>query len=166
MQAPDIIHKLVHDPDIFWHFAVEIYGRPGVKESCLQAQDNHGADINLMLLYLWCDCHDVDLSKDTVAALENTSHLWQTEILGPLRAIRRSMKGDSAYQGFLTQELETERRAQRALVACLSGALSGAWLSGQDGSEATTDTGDRQLNAYALRHGIPTQLLSPLLSDA
>ncbi|WP_417464691.1 TIGR02444 family protein [Kordiimonas sp.] len=126
VQAPDIIQKLVHDPDIFWRFAVAVYGKPQVKKACLEAQDRFGADVNLLLLYLWCDGEALTLSAETTAALHGTSNLWQTEILGPLREIRRGMKDSGGYREFLAQELEIEKRAQKALIACLSGAPSAA----------------------------------------
>ncbi|WP_420429838.1 TIGR02444 family protein [Kordiimonas sp.] len=157
VQAPDIIHKLVHDPDIFWHFALEVYGKPGVKDICLEAQNSFGADINLMLLYLWCDCHRVALPNETSVALGNTSHLWQTEILGPLREIRNGMKGGSGYREFLAQELEIEKRAQKALIACMSGV---------EVSETPLGARGQHLTSYAYECGLSEHLLSPLLAGA
>jgi len=37
----------------FWRFSLDAYGRPGVAAACLDLQDRHGCDVNLILYALW-----------------------------------------------------------------------------------------------------------------
>ena len=41
------------DSSPFWRFSLDFYRRPGVPEVCLQLQDAHGVDVNLLLFALW-----------------------------------------------------------------------------------------------------------------
>ena len=37
----------------FWDFSLEAYARPGVAPACLDLQERHGADVNLLLFACW-----------------------------------------------------------------------------------------------------------------
>lgn len=37
----------------FWRFSCAVYAAPGVAQACLELQDTHGADVNLLLLAAW-----------------------------------------------------------------------------------------------------------------
>ena len=39
--------------DEFWQFSLEVYARPQVADLCLVLQDEHGFDVNILLLCLW-----------------------------------------------------------------------------------------------------------------
>lgn len=106
------------DADAFWHFSLDIYGRDGVKDACLALQDGHSADVNLLLLILWLDRKQRQLTGQELEALLALSREWQRSRLGPHRAHRRSLaKGTPAYEQALAGELELERQAQAAYVA-------------------------------------------------
>ncbi|QJR80834.1 TIGR02444 family protein [Alteromonas pelagimontana] len=40
--------------DNFWEYSIELYGIEGVAAACLKLQDEHGVNINLLLLMCWC----------------------------------------------------------------------------------------------------------------
>ncbi|WP_262690694.1 TIGR02444 family protein [Kordiimonas aestuarii] len=101
----------------FWEFSAEIYNCAGVKDACLEAQDLYGADVNLILLYLWCDREGIAVPEKAHEALETISVLWQREKLAPHRARRRDAKGKDGYETLLSDELVLERAEQAALLA-------------------------------------------------
>ena len=37
----------------FWQFSGAVYAHPGVAEACLDLQDRHGLDVNLLLFCAW-----------------------------------------------------------------------------------------------------------------
>jgi len=136
--------------DPLWAFALEIYAQPGIEKACLKAQDDHGADVGLMLLLLWLDRMGREPDEQGWRALLATSCKWQTETLKPLRARRRDAKGTSDYETLKQQELAAERQAIAALADSLTGHLS-------EGSAAL-------LRRYGAEIGIPEALMERLES--
>lgn len=105
--------------DDFWSFALAHYARPGVAEICLQLQDAHGADVNLLLLGLWLETlrlawHDGDLDR-----LEAIAREWR-QSLAPLRQARRALKhlpdAEALYAQAKSLELAVERAVQQRLL--------------------------------------------------
>ena len=37
----------------FWDFSLEVYGRNGIPEACLELQDAHQVDVNVILFCCW-----------------------------------------------------------------------------------------------------------------
>jgi uncharacterized protein (TIGR02444 family) len=107
------------DPDVFWRFSISLYGESSIKELCLSLQDQHSADVNLMLLYVWLDQQNISITSPERESLEALSNEWQTHWLHPLRKQRKTL-GRTApeYKAILQQELELERREQQALIQC------------------------------------------------
>ncbi len=109
--------------DEFWNFSLAFYGRPGVSPACLELQDRHGRDVNLVLYACW-----VGLSgrgRLTAADLTHaaaTNDPWRQAVIENLRAARRAIKEHAAdaaqfYAMAKAVELEAERMAQRRLAA-------------------------------------------------
>ncbi len=76
----------------FWDFSLAFYGDSAVQEACLDIQDNHGADVNLMLFCLYQASVGHCLADDTVRHLDAQVAAWRGEVVQPLRAIRRHLK--------------------------------------------------------------------------
>lgn len=110
-------------PD-FWSFSLDFYARPGVAEACLELQDRHGLDVNLVLYCCWRG--DV-LSEAQIQAAIGLTAPWREEAVQPLRALRRRLKpgfppfpeaGVLALRKRIADaELEAERLQQQALDA-------------------------------------------------
>ena len=111
----------------FWSFSLQLYGKPGVAEACIALQDGLGLDVNLLLFCCW---HGHALRKLDEAGLRQaiaTVESWQSEVVKPLRAVRRRLKAGVApitareCQALRHKvndlELESERIAQSALEA-------------------------------------------------
>jgi uncharacterized protein (TIGR02444 family) len=112
------------DPAGFWAFSLDFYGRPGVAAACLELQDRHGLDVNLVLYCCW---RGDRLTEAQLQAAIDLTAPWRSEIVQPLRALRRRLKpGFPPFPeaGVLTlrkriadAELEAERLQQQALEA-------------------------------------------------
>lgn len=100
----------------FWRFSLELYARPGVAPACLALQDQHGADINLVLLALWLGSCGHRLSPTAGAKLARLARRWQTPIVRPLRQVRRHLKRRSAAAGLPWPEAVEHWRVRLAEV--------------------------------------------------
>ena len=110
--------------DALWSFSLALYGRPGVPAWCLDLQDAHGADVNVMLALLFAGTRGVRLDESAVDALDAAVRGWRDDVVIPLRGVRRRLKteeGDA--QALRTTikgaELTAERLEQQALAAHL-----------------------------------------------
>ena len=122
-EKPPGIKKTVRDgptrADDFWAFSLALYARPDVADACLDAQDRLGADVNLLLLTAWLAAQGRMPETQSWTQLIAVSSRWQRDILGPLRARRRALKGHPGYEAIKDKELETEKTCQAALVSAL-----------------------------------------------
>lgn len=75
-----------------WPAAVELYGRPGVAEACLELQDRHGIDVNLVLLALWLAGEGAALDRTRVTVLEREVAGFREQAVVRLRDARRALK--------------------------------------------------------------------------
>jgi uncharacterized protein (TIGR02444 family) len=115
------------DKASFWKFSLEFYADPPVSEVCLDLQDRHSVDVNVLLFVLWCASRDRSLSaqelEDVVASISG----WQNEVVRPLRDVRRNLKRFAADLALAPiselrevvkkQELEAERLQQSLMEA-------------------------------------------------
>jgi uncharacterized protein (TIGR02444 family) len=86
--------RAVADGDL-WHFAIALYGRPGVAEACLRLQDGLGVDVPVLLFAAWTgERLGMELSAAVVGEVVALARPWQREIIAPLRAVRRRLKDD------------------------------------------------------------------------
>lgn len=125
-----------------WNFAVACYERSGVARLCLALQDEHGADVCLLLAALWLESRGVAPAPARVAALRDLAEPWQRTVIAPLRQLRRAWKalaaGDPALaelRGRLAElELQAEHRLLERIEALAAGwpqdtaSTAGAWL--------------------------------------
>jgi uncharacterized protein (TIGR02444 family) len=103
-----------------------MYGRPGVAPACLALQDRFGCDVNLVLFALWAARCGTALDSTEFDRLDTAVKAWRTEIVEPIRALRRRLKADSlgvspeAAEGcrkkLLDAELAAEQGAQELLA--------------------------------------------------
>ncbi|MBX6322508.1 MAG: TIGR02444 family protein, partial [Rhodospirillaceae bacterium] len=137
-----------------WRFSLALYARPGVEAACLDLQDRRGLDVNMLLWCCWRAVEGHALAGAEIAAAEGGIAGWQVSVIGPLRALRRRLKGGAGGPSatFVAElrrdvkaaELEAERIAQTALAAAPAGRPAAA----PPGALAR-----RNLEAYARLHG-------------
>jgi uncharacterized protein (TIGR02444 family) len=76
----------------FWDYSVALYRHPGVEAACLELQRRHGLDVNLVLLCCWQARRGVALDRALLARVGDVVASWQTEVVRPLRTLRRQLK--------------------------------------------------------------------------
>ena len=81
----------------FWDYSLETYSRAGVAPACLRLQDRLGADVNLILFGCWiASCGGGRMIGGDWMALSALTDDWRTQVVEPLRAIRRHLKVNPA----------------------------------------------------------------------
>lgn len=109
----------------FWDWAVDVYGRDGVADICLELQDAAGQNVPLILWAAWSGEVDPDRIEEAV----EIARAWDETAVGPLRAVRRALKprrldmDDGARESVRAQVKAVELFAERALMTAL-GAVS------------------------------------------
>lgn len=105
----------IPSPEQFWQFSEQHYARPGVAEACLQLQDEHGANVNLLLLLLMLEERGF-----TVEAAHFMPLLAMRQgLFNQWRRLRRQLKArldNDDYLQLLQHELELERWQQQELL--------------------------------------------------
>jgi uncharacterized protein (TIGR02444 family) len=132
------------EDEAFWRFSLAFYERPGVAEALITLQDRDGFDINLILFALWLGISGhVTPGGDTLAAAERVAATLRSEIVEPLRSLRRKLRHHAdrdvqrLREGVKVLELAGEKLVQKRL----------ARLAG--GGRAKTDPGGRRAAAHA-----------------
>ena len=111
----------------FRDFSVAFYGRPGVAHALLTLQDEHGLEVNLVLLCLFAAHRDYPpFGEEAFGAFGPIAGRWSREAVEPLRRARRGLKTmlpDEAAamlrEKVKALELEAELAMQDALEAAL-----------------------------------------------
>ena len=110
----------------FWEFTLELYPEPGVAAACIALQDEHGADVNLLLFALWAASRGARLTSDDIRRVEAAVYDWRTGVVQPLRAARRALKpfadAQALRENVKAAELEAERQQQARMAPLLPAA--------------------------------------------
>jgi uncharacterized protein (TIGR02444 family) len=112
----------------FWSFSLALYGMPGVAPALIGLQDRRSLDVNMLLYCCWAGTEGRSLSAADLTAIESMVEPWQVELVRPLRALRRRLKGGGfgavpadrveTYRKQLSDlEIEAERIAQETMAA-------------------------------------------------
>jgi len=108
----------------FWTHSVTCYGREGVRALCLEFQETSDADVNLLLFGLWLGCEGYVVSEAGAQVFAQAVAPWHCEVVRPLRAVRRRLKGwaivddkprERLRSAIQTWEIEAERLQQDML---------------------------------------------------
>jgi len=112
MDAPPLRTKLPDHP--FWDFSLRTYGRRGVGAACLGLQEDVGADVNVLLFCCWVAVAGAPrLGDDRIRQALAASRSWRTEVVHPLRALRRRLK--EGVDGVADEQSRGLRRAVQAV---------------------------------------------------
>jgi uncharacterized protein (TIGR02444 family) len=112
MDVSPLRTKLPDHP--FWEFSLRTYGRSGVGTACLGLQDQVGADVNMLLFCCWVAVAGaVRLGDDSIRQALAASESWRTEVVHPLRALRRRLK--EGFDGVADEQSQALRRAIQAV---------------------------------------------------
>ncbi|KGE04027.1 TIGR02444 family protein [Pseudohaliea rubra] len=112
------------DVEELWAGITALYAEPGVAEACIAAQDEAGADVLLLLAAALQARRGVSLAGRG-AALAAAVGPWRSEVVGPLRALRRRWRGLAGVEPLRERlkalELEAERAQWERMLPQLGG---------------------------------------------
>ena len=81
------------EDEAFWRFSLAFYERPGIADAVIALQDCGGFDVNLILFALWLGISGRGpLNGDALAAAERVAGTLRSEIIEPLRGLRRNLR--------------------------------------------------------------------------
>ena len=106
--------------NLLWRYSLRLY--PDIEQWCLQMQDNHDADVNLLLLCCFAGGCGYHVSPLQLEDARQSITTWQQHLTEPLRQLRRQLLQtelqqhySAAKQLLLDAELVAEHRAQDQL---------------------------------------------------
>ena len=121
----------------FWRFSLAFYERPGVPDALIALQDRDGFDVNVVLFALWLGISGRELDGDALAAAERAAGTLRSEIVEPLRRLRRKLRhhpdGDVQRwrEGVKVLEIAGEKLVQERLARLAGsgrqGTCAGDW---------------------------------------
>lgn len=76
----------------FWDFSVRTYRTKGVPDACLALQNDHGADVNMLLYCCWTGAANGVFDDELFDRASAYSVSWANNVVIPLRAARTWMK--------------------------------------------------------------------------
>lgn len=152
----------------FWDFSIRFYALPGVAAACIELQDRHGADVNVLLYVLFLAARGRTVTRDDLARIDAAVAGWRREVVVPLRSVRRSLRdpiggsNPDRAQSLRTEvkriELEAERIQQETLERLIPTADQGA------ATRARAEAERANLAAYCAHlGGVPDALLAPII---
>lgn len=129
-----------------WRFSLDRYGRDGVPPLCLRLQDEHRADINLVLFALWAGSQQLAI-RGQQAACEIAEAVadWHGQAVVPLRGVRRWLKNrdfpdpqarDALRAAIQKSEIEAERLEQVLLQALFDAQRDRLFMASTDAIKA------------------------------
>ncbi|SEM58723.1 TIGR02444 family protein [Pseudomonas sp. ok272] len=135
-----------------WSFSLTTYARPGVEHACLALQAA-GANVCLLLCAGWLGQRGVECTAHRLQQLREVAGPWSTDVVEPLRQLRRQWKMAAASDADLatlrTQVKALELEAERQLLLRLQMSTHAwplgqaqdlaAWLEGLAASAANLD---------------------------
>jgi uncharacterized protein (TIGR02444 family) len=114
----------------FWTFSLEFYSDPAIAGICIDLQDRHACDVNVVLFALWCASRHRSLSSHELERVVASISPWQNDVVRPLRGVRRNLKQLAAdlalapiselREAVKKQELEAEHLQQSLMEARFS----------------------------------------------
>lgn len=113
----------------FWNYSTQIWTLPGLETTCLELQNKHEVNVNILLYCCWTGDKNLSINDDDLQMLLDTTQPWQT-IIKPLRDSRKMMKQsllampskmvDQTLKNINEMELNAEHMEQLALEKTLN----------------------------------------------
>jgi uncharacterized protein (TIGR02444 family) len=116
-----------------WAFATTVYARSGVAAVIPSLQDDHGADVVLLLFGAWAGAEGLTLTGERMETAAGSVAAWRGEVVTTLRILRRRLKagpapGPSGETEALRQAVkDAELAAERIELAALE-RTAAPWL--------------------------------------
>ena len=153
----------------FWQFSLRFYRRSEVAAHCIDLQDTHDVDVNLLFFIFFLAIHQRQLSSDDVRAIDAYVSAWRKRVVQPLRAIRRELKNGIApidaqtaqdlRRAIQRDELQAERLQQELLERAFPAHSTGTMAAPRTAAAAN-------IAAYSVLTGsLPAAAVDTLLAS-
>lgn len=76
----------------FWDFSIRTYSQANVRQACLSLQNDHGADVNMVLYSCWISGRVGQFDDGLLTSACEFSKRWAKHVVVPLRRTRTWMK--------------------------------------------------------------------------
>lgn len=125
-------------------FAMRVYAEPGVEACCLELQDSHGLNVNLILLALWLGSTGKGVAGERLwrTVVDETTR-WDADAVRPLRAVRRRLRASASEDGGVDAlrrcVAECELAAEYLLLDRLEGRFEAAAVANLHGRHTAED---------------------------
>ncbi|MEM7404118.1 MAG: TIGR02444 family protein [Pseudomonadota bacterium] len=120
----------------FWPYSLELYGCPGLPELLIAAQDDCGADVNLLLWMCWLAAtRAVSAEPADLQGADAAIAQLRAEVVMPLRDVRRALKRNTRWMARADLEAvrqkvkSSELDAERVVQLTLEGYAGSRWSS-------------------------------------
>ena len=100
----------------FWDFSNRIYQREAVQQACLELQNQHNLDVNMLLFCIWSGIVHGELADALYGKALRVSSNWRSRLVHPLRQARSWMKTGLASAGFKDDPSYLELREQIKVI--------------------------------------------------
>jgi uncharacterized protein (TIGR02444 family) len=91
--SPALSSAVEKDQSRFWSFSLTVYSKPDVQKECLDLQDRHAIDVNLLLFCAFAGAvHGAVLPDDALKQAAGLVGEWHKKIVTNLREVRRALK--------------------------------------------------------------------------
>lgn len=145
----------MHSIETFWGFSARTYQCESVPAACLALQNQHGADVNVLLFCCWVGASRGEFETDSYESVMAFAHRWAENVVQPLRGARTWMKLNGPPDQQRVDEQFTHLRERIKAVELEAEHLQQDRMQSLlDKIPATELDGDRQINAaaYNLHH--------------
>ncbi|WJR77851.1 TIGR02444 family protein [Bradyrhizobium sp. NP1] len=115
----------------FWTFSLAFYARPGVADVCLDLQDRHSVDVNVLLFLLWQAARGRRLAEGEIRRVTALVADWRQHVVLPLHSVRRFLKAPAVdwpaeqlhalRERVKADELQAERLQQETMERTFAG---------------------------------------------
>jgi len=159
----------------FWVFSNRIYEREVVQQACLQLQNMHDLDVNMLLFCCWSGMVHGEFGAALFEQAQQVSSVWRRHLVHPLREARTWMKTDLASAGFkndpsyqaLREEIKAiELKAERLQQLELERLIDRSTAADTDQCLAIVKNLKRYSHSQSLDLAPPVALLLAVLIEA
>ena len=116
----------------FWDFSLKVYTSDGVAEACLELQNTHQLDVNILLFCLWYGVSGRGkLSDKEIKKIICHVDIWHRDLVKELRKLRVMLKGgmknapseltESLRRSLQKTEIDAEHIEQLMLATLIPG---------------------------------------------
>jgi len=149
-------------PIPLWDYAVDLYGRAGVSEVCLDLQDRCDLDVDVLLFAVWSAAAGPgQLDADAFRDLIRITSTWREDVLKPLRSARRaSINASTGLAGGSAATITDKLQAAELAAERVELELLEQWAGERAGGDPPADpaaAAASNMVAYLAAAGVETR---------